>query len=191
MTNGTRRGVVKEKMIVNLNLIAQICGIGGFLFAVFSFQTKKNRSFFIFQGISGFMFFLNFLFIGAVSATLFNFVNLIRGVFFSKNDGKRYKLIIIEALYTACFIFSITKNIGDPMQIFLSALTFIALLVMSIFMSGGNGKNIRYFQFLFVSPVWLIHNLVNFSLGGILCEAFNMLSVVVSFIRYGRDGFEK
>lgn len=178
-------------MIVNLNLMAQVCGIGGFLFAVLSFQTKKNRSFFIFQGLSGLMFFLNFFFIGAVSAALFNFVNLIRGALFSKNDGKKYKLIIIETLYTACFIFSLTKNIGDPMQIFLSALTFVALFAMSIFMSGGNGKNIRYFQFLFVSPAWLIHNLINFSLGGILCEIFNMLSVIVSFIRYGRDGFEK
>ena len=174
-----------------LDLVAQICGIVGFILSVFSFQAKKNKNFFIFQGIGGLFFFLNFIFIGAISAALFNVVNLLRGFLLSKNDKKIFKLAIIEISFAACFIFSLTTMLDNPLQIFLSALTWFALAAMTVFMWKGNGKHIRYFQFFFVSPAWLIHIVFNFTLGGILCEAFNMLSVIVSFIRYGKDGFEK
>lgn len=174
-----------------LKTAAQIFGIAGFLFAIFSFQSKKNKIFFVFQGLSGLMFFMNFMLIGATSAALFNLVNLIRGILFSKNDKKVSKLVITDTLYTVCFIFSLSLITDELFQIFLSALTYFALFTMSIFMWKGNGKHIRYYQFAVVSPVWLIHNIFNFTLGGILCEVFNMLSVIVSFIRYGKDGFEK
>lgn len=179
---------------LNLKIIAQLFGIAGFLFAVCSFQTKKNRSFFVFQGLSGLMFFFNYLFMGTISAALFNFVNLIRGVLLAKKGGKVgtvARVLVINTLYTICFLFSLTKISGNTVQIFLSALTYAALFLMTVFMGRGNGKHIRYFQFLFVSPAWLVHNIINFTVGGILCETFNMLSVVVSFIRYGKDGFEK
>lgn len=173
-----------------LEIVAQGFGILGLLLAALSFQEKNNKRFFVEQGLSGMMFFLNFLLIGAVSAALFNLVNLLRGVLFSKDGWRGIKAILLEALYTACFIYSLIPNLHVPFQIFLSTITFIALTAMTFFMWRGNGKHIRVLQFCYVSPAWLVHNIFNFSLGGILCEAFNMLSVVISFIRYGKNGFE-
>lgn len=172
-------------------IIAQLFGIAGFLLAAYSFQIKDNKKFFIFQGLSGLMFFLNFSFIGAVSAALFNLTNLVRGTLFSKNNRKLWKLLITELLYTVCFVFSLTLIADEPFQIFLSSLTFTALILTSIFMWKGSGKHIRYFQLFFTSPAWLIHNIFNFTLGGIICEVLNMTSVIISFIRFGKDGFEK
>lgn len=172
-------------------ITAQAFGILGFLFAVFSFQNKKNKSFFIMQALSGLMFFVNFLLIGAISAALFNFVNLIRGFIFSNGKRSKASITIVQVLYAVCFAFSLTMIKGQPLQIFLSSLTYVALIASSIVMWCGNGKYIRYMQFFFTSPAWLVHNVFNFTLGGILCECFNMLSVAVSFIRFGKDGFEK
>ena len=173
-----------------IEIVAQGCGIVGLLLAALSFQEKNNKRFFVEQGLSGLSFFLNFLLIGAISAALFNLVNLLRGVLFARGGWRGGKTILLEALYTACFIYSLIPNLHDPFQIFLSAITFVGLTTMTVFMWRGNGKHIRILQFCYVSPAWLVHNIFNFSLGGILCEAFNMLSVIISFIRYGKDGFD-
>lgn len=171
-------------------IIAQLFGVFGLIFTAISFQEKNNKKFFIKQGFAGFMFFMNFLIIGAVSGALFNLVNLVRGALFAKNKNEILPFVITEVLYTVCFVFSLSFIADKPFQIFLSSLTFLALAFMTIFMWKGNGKHIRYFQLLFVSPAWLIHNVFNFSLGGILCEIFAMASVVISLFRYRADGFE-
>ena len=172
-------------------VIAQSFGIIGMILTVYSFQEKNNKKFFIKQGLAGSMFFLNFILIDAFSAAFFNLTNLIRGSLYSKKTGKKSSLIIVLCLYTACFAFSVFLVKNAPMQIFLSALVFSTLILMSVLMWQGNGKNIRYGQFFVSSPSWLIHNFINFSLGGILCEVFSMSSVIISFVRYGKNGFEK
>ena len=71
-----------------VEITAQIFGIFGLIFSVISYQKKNNRQFFIMQGLAGLMFFINYALIGAVSAALFNMVNLIRGAMFSKKEPK-------------------------------------------------------------------------------------------------------
>lgn len=174
------------------NILAQVFGLIGLVIIVSSFQCKKNKFFFLFQGIGSFMFFLNFILISAYAGALFNLVNLIRGLLFSKEDKKLWKLILVELSYTACFIFSLTLIRGEGIMAFVSALLpYVALVAMSVLMWKGNGTHIRIFQVTLMSPAWIVHNIFNFSIGGILCESFNMLSTIISFVRYGKDGFEK
>ena len=175
----------------NIEIIAQLFGILGLIFSALSYQEKNNKRFFIEQGLAGLMFFMNFILIGAISAALFNITNLVRGVLFSKNDKKHWKLIAVMGLYSACLVFALTSIWDLPFQIFLSVFTYLTLELMSVLMWRGNGRSIRYGQFFISSPSWIIHNVFNFSLGGILCEVFTMMSVIISFIRYGKDGFEK
>ena len=174
-----------------IEIIAQTFGIFGLIFSALSYQEKNNKKFFVEQGLAGLMFFINFILIGAVSAALFNMVNLIRGIIFSRKEKRLWKLITVAVFYTLCFVFSLRVNINNPFQIFLSALTYTTLEIMTILMWIGNGKNIRYGQLFISSPAWIVHNIFNFTLGGILCEVFIMASAVISFVRYGKDGFEK
>lgn len=176
--------------MATVEIIAQSFGIIGLIISAISFQEKNNKRFFIEQGLSSFVFVLNFLLIGAVSGALFNIVNAIRGALFSKKEKKFWQLLMIGGMYMGCFIFSLFMIMGNPFQIFLSTLVFIPLMIMTVLMWKGNGKHIRIFQLFVLSPAWIYHNIFNFSLGGILCEVFAMISVVVSFIRFGKDGFE-
>ncbi len=174
------------------DLIAQGFGIIGLIIIVYSFQCKENKKFFIMQGTGSFMYFLNFLLIGAYAGAFFNLTNLVRGLLFSKNDKKLWKLIVVEALYTFCFIFGISLIKEDfAFQVFLAALPYVALFIMSIVMYKGNGKYIRISQVTYMSPAWIVHNIFNFSLGGLICEILNMVSTIISFIRYGKEGFEE
>lgn len=167
-----------------IDIIAQIFGIIGLIIIVFSFQAKTNRNFFLMQGIGSFMFFINFIMIGAYAGALFNLTNLVRGLLFSKEDKKPSKLIITVLLYTLCMVFSLFFIWGDWFGVFISLLPYIALVIMSVLMWLGNATHIKIFQFFIMSPSWIVHNIFNFSLGGIICESLNMVSVVVAFARY-------
>lgn len=172
-------------------IIAQIFGIVGLVIIVSSFQCKKNKNFFLLQGIGSFAFFLNFILINAYAGAMFNLTNLVRGLLFSKEDKKPWKLATIVALYTICFAFSVFLAWGDWFMIFIASLPYVTLVIMSVLMWLANGKHIRYFQVTLMSPAWIVHNIFNFSIGGILCETFNMVSTIISLIRYRKDGFEK
>lgn len=170
-------------------ILAQVFGILGLIVIVSSFQFKENKKFFTLQGIGSLFFFLNFIMIGAVAGALFNLTNLVRGLLFSKDREKVWKLVLIEVLYTGCFVFSLFLTKGNYFQIFLSSLPYIALVLMTICMWKGNGKNIRISQIAYMSPAWIVHNIFNFSLGGLICEIINMISSAIALIRYKKSGF--
>lgn len=165
-----------------LDPIAQVFGIIGLVIIVCSFQCKQNKNFFIMQGTGSFMFFLNFILIGAYGGAFFNLANLLRGLIFADGKKKMWKLALVEIAYTLCFVFSIILN-HTPWQIFLVALPFSALIIMSVFMYKGNARHIRYFQIAYMSPTWIFHNIFNFSLGGLICECFNMVSSFIYCVR--------
>ncbi len=171
-------------------IIAQILGIFGMLIIIPSFQCKKNSTFFIMQGTGGFMFFLNFMLIGAYGGAFFNLCNLIKGLLFAKDTKRLWKLIVVEACYVSCFVFSIFLD-PTPTQIILVAIPCAALLANSVFMWLGNSKHIRYSQITFLSPAWIIHNIFNFSLGGLICETFNMISSLIYLIRMKKEKTEE
>ncbi len=174
-----------------IDIVAQGFGILGLFIIVYSFQCRKNSGFFLMQALGSFMFFINFLLIGAYAGALFNLTNLVRGLLFRKDSKKRWKLILTVALYTACFAFSIFLVRDNAFGIFISALPYVTLVIMSVLMWLGNGRHIRIFQFWLMSPSWIVHNIYNFSLGGIICECFNMISSVIALMRYKKEGFDE
>lgn len=169
-------------------IIGQIFGIFGLVMFVLSFQCKESKKLVLVQGIGGMMFFINFLLIGAYGGALFNLTILVRGLLYTKKDGKLWKPVLVELLFTVAYIYSLTLVNGDILQIVLTTLPYVSLLIMSILMWKKNGKIIRYFQVAALSPAWLIHNIFNFTVGGILAEVFNIISAVVSLIRFKSGG---
>ena len=163
-------------------IIAQASGIVGLFIVVASFQCKNNRKFFLAQGTGSAFFFLNFILIGAFGGAFFNLANLLRGLLFSKNARKTWKLVVVNAAYVLCFGLSVYLN-PNPWQIFVVAVPCASLLAMSVFMWFGNDKKIRIFQISAVSPTWIFHNIINLSVGGIVCECFNMVSSAIYLIR--------
>ncbi|MBE7030865.1 MAG: YgjV family protein [Ruminococcaceae bacterium] len=171
--------------------IAQAFGIIGLVLVVLSFQCKKNKFFFLMQGLGSLAFGINFIMIQAFAGGFFSLVNFVRGVLFSKNGKKVWKLALVAALYTFCYIFSLFLLDGNWIEIVIATIPYAALVAMSVFMWFGNGKHIRYSQLFFMSPAWMIYDIFYFSLGAILCESFTIISTIVSFVRYGKDGFER
>ena len=168
-----------------MEILAQIIGILGTCAAFISFQLKENKKFFIVQATSGLMFALNFLLLGAPTGCVLNLINIYRGAVMA--GGKRLHklpfLISIQAIYIIATVFTYTN--------IFSVIALTAQLIGTLAMWSNNGKTIRILQLFCVSPLWLVHNIFVFSIGGIVCEVFNIGSIIVSLIRFGKKGFEK
>lgn len=173
------------------DIIAQALGIFGMLCAMISYQCKTNRNYFIWQGMSGVFFSAQFIMIGAWAGLVFNAYNIVRAVIYQSKKSKSLGVVIlletlvVAATLTSIFVFKETW--------WLVLFTFIAQATGTFAMWTRNGKTIRISQLAVVSPFWLLYDALipTPSIGGILCEVFNMASVVVSFIRFKKTGFDK
>ncbi len=165
------------------DIIAQGFGILGLLVIVASFQCKKNKNFFLMQASGSLLFVINFAMIGAIAGALFNITNLIRGFLFMKESHGKLKTGIISVLYVGCLAYSLTQPGMNALLVTVSVILGLTLIAMTVFMMRGNAKHMRIFQVALMSPAWIVYNVLNFTLGGILCESFNMVSSVIFLIR--------
>ena len=180
-----------------LNITAQIISIFAAAFNIFSYQMKDNRRLFLSKGISGALFAVNFIMLGNFTAGALNAVNLLRGAVLAGGEKwhKKRWLWLVQGLYLLCCIVTFGKSrtmIGGPVfAMVVSLLATTSQIVETAILWGNNGKHIRLAQISFISPFWLFNNIVTGSIGGIVTEIIGMCSVVISFIRYGMDGFVK
>ena len=179
-------------------IIAQALSIVGCAFMILSFQFKNNRNLFIAQTLSAIAFGTSNFLLGALSGVLINIVATINGLilFCGKRFRKKPILILICLSYACIPIISLLNTFGNwstkgILEIVFGLFLSFAQAISTVAMWKNNGKLIRFARIFFASPSWLLYNLVVFSLGGIICEAFSITSIIVSFIRYGKDGFEK
>lgn len=167
-----------------MEITAQIISIVAMVINILSFQCKKNRNLFIMIGIGSFLFSVSFLMLGSVVSAIYNIISIIRSSlalnkkFFNKNNF--YLLCVLYVLGTI-------YAYDNPWSIVL----FAAQIVQTYTMWFKDGSIIRKSQYYFVSPVWVINNIIVFSIGGILCELFMMTSAFISYLRYKKTGFEK
>lgn len=166
-------------------IIAQAFGIIGSIAYLISFQIKKNRPFFIVQCTGSFLFVLNYLLLGAYTGCMMNMLGVIRAAALAAGGKFHRKALLwgLDAVYVAATVLTFE---GLP-----SILVLIAMVTSTHAMWTQKGKIIRYVQLGISSPCWLVHNIVVFSIGGVICEIGNIASTIVSLIRFRKTGYEK
>ena len=65
-----------------IDVIAQILGIGAMLLGILSFQCMKARNYYIMVALSGLLFSVNYIMIGAFTGAVLNFLSIIRAFIF-------------------------------------------------------------------------------------------------------------
>ena len=165
-----------------MDLIIQIIGILGMAAAILSFQCKSNKIFYLMQGLSGACFAIHFFLLGNATAGWMNAINILRGTGFGflKKKPRTALALLVSVLYIVATALSYSS--------WVDLLLVTVQVTATVTMWTDNAVAIRYLQFFFVSPSWLYQNVLTGSLGGILCECFNLGSVVVSFFRFGFRG---
>ncbi len=174
-----------------MNIFIQALGIFGMSSAIISYQCKTNRNYFIFQGLCGFFFTVQFILTSAWAGVLFNVFNIIRAILYQ--NQKNRKLLLVVTMEIGVLALSLISLFAFKEVWWLVLFTLVAQAAGTFSMWTKNGKTIRIFQLSLVSPGWLLYDALipTPSIGGVLTEVFNMVSVIVSFIRFRKTGFDK
>ncbi len=174
----------QPKGVFMLPIVAQIIGIIAMTFNILSFQCKKTERLALVMGIGSLLFSTNYLLVEAYASAGFNIVNLVRSASVAnKKIHNNVMFGVVCVLYIIVTLFTFEN--------WWTIVLLVTQLIATFVLWFKNGAVIRKVQFFFVSPIWLINNIFfAFTIGGIICELFTIASVIVSLIRYGKDGFE-
>lgn len=172
-------------------LIAQLVGIFAMSFNILSYQQKTRNRAIAFQLMGSFLFSVNFFMLGAVVGGILNALGILRAVVFLNKEKLHADRIAWLAGFTAAYALSYLLTFtafGKPMTTFnlvIELLPVIGMVATTISFRCADAKAIRRFG-LISSPSWLIYNVVNFSVGAIICEVISLGSIVVGMYRFDR-----
>lgn len=166
-----------------MELIGQIVGIVAMFLNIAAVQLKTPRQLFICRLVACSLWGLNFLLLGSPTGAIINIIDVIRSIFLlKKRTSTRLFLWITLILYTVAGL--VTMEYSFSLLMVVDILIIVSQLVDTAGMWSNNFKVIRYCQLFAISPVWLAHNILVFSIGGILTEAFTIVSTLIALYRY-------
>lgn len=164
-------------------IIGQIFSVLGMILTVISFQFKTKKQILLIQTIGSGFFLISYILFGSWSGVYLNVVFVIRNVIFSFGVDKKWAqsrvwfiVILIAVVISGALGYN---SYWDILPIAGSIFGTIAAYV----------KNENTFRLLKLgdSPCWLIYNCSVHSIGGIICEIFNILSIILGLIRYRKN----
>ncbi len=162
-------------------LIAQALGIVGMGINILSMQCKKTSGVYTMLLIGGCFFTANYFLLGSYAGALMNVYSVFRSFYLliDKRTRKPSQLVVLMSVLAAC------GAVGLYMDGPIALLPLVAHIAANVGMWQRNGAKLRLLQLVAVSPLWLVNNIIVFTIGGILCEIFVIVSVLVSILRYG------
>ncbi len=172
-----------------IEIIAQTVGIFGMIANFLSFQQKKQKGVVTFQFFAALLFAVNFLMLGAYIGALLNVIGVIRAVVFINREKLKAEhplwLIFFILAFSSAYplVFTVFGKEPNLKNFIIELLPVIAMILSTISFRLTKAKDIRRFG-LFSSPMWLIYNVFCFSIGAIVSEILNLISIVVGIIRF-------
>ena len=168
-----------------VEIAGQVFSVIAMSLIILSFQPKRRSVYYIMQVSGNVLFAISFLLLGNVAGCLMNAMGIVRGLIMLGLGEKRrtWALVLINALFVAGAVFAGTVG-GDGW----ACLVSLAPQVIGTFsMWYGSDNAIRLVQLGLISPFWLVNNIfISLSIGGIICEAFCMVSASIYLIRQHR-----
>lgn len=161
------------------NLIAQIIGLGGTALTIIAYQQNKRKNILGCMVLSATLFAIHYIILGAYTGAIMNILAATRSVVFMNNTKKWAKskvwVVVFMIIYTVACIATWDK--------WYSVLPLIAMLLTTISNWFKSEKKIRFLTFP-SSPCWLVYNILNNSVAGIITEIFVMSSLIIAIIRF-------
>ena len=171
-----------------IEITAQIIGIVAMFFNLFSYQQKTRKGAIICQLFGTILFTVNFFMLGATVGAIMNFIGALRAVIFINKEKLKADhvgwFIGFTVVYLASYVLTFTVLDKEPtaMNFILEFLPVIGMVATTHSYRLTDAKAIRKFG-LISSPVWLIYNIANFSVGAIICEVLSLASIIIGIVR--------
>ncbi len=158
-----------------------IQGIGalGIIASVIAFQCKKHYWILFWRSVSALIFVLQYYLLGAYTGVAMDLIGVGRNFLFAELVRREKKtwpwILVFTAVFTVAGIFTWQGRIS---------LFIIAAKLISNAGYGNKNTLILRLMSLLTSLFWLIYNAYVFSLAGVACEGFAILSILVSLWRF-------
>ena len=172
-----------------IKIIGQGFGIIGIILNAITFQEKEQKRICFWQFCGSICFMLNFFMLGAVIGGMLNGLGMIRALvymFYEKTHANHPLWFIGFILaYLTSYILSFTVfNIEPtPINFVIEILPVIAMTALSIGYTLNNSKSFRLSAYV-SSPCWLVYNIIYLSIGAIITEAINIISITIGTFRH-------
>lgn len=181
--------IFSEKNMTPTEFTAQAIGILGMAMNVLSFQQKNRKKVIAFQFCGGALFAINFFMLGAVVGAIMNIIAVVRAIVYMNKERFHTDRVEWVYVFTALFFisyaltFTVIGKAPTPKNLIVEMLPIIGMIATTISFRLEGAREIRRLG-LISAPAWLIYNVFCFSLGGILCEIFGMVSIFIGMARY-------
>ncbi len=164
-----------------IEIFAQALSIIGMVINILSMQCRRTRSVFIMLLAGSTFFGISYLLLGSFAGAVMNVYSVIRSVtlLLDKRDKHPVPLVLMLTVLLLC------GGVGLYFDGPIALLPLIGQAGSTVGMWLRNGGKLRALQLSVSSPAWLINNILVLSIGGILCETFVIVSVLISIRRYG------
>ena len=152
-----------------IEIIAQIIGFAGLAMNCLSYQAKAKKKLIVIQLFGALFFVIHFGMLGAVMGCILNTVAVLRSLLFANSEKTNANHPAWLAMFIAIYIGSYV-------------LTFTVFEEPTLSFRTKNAATVRKLCLL-CSPLWLIYNIFNFSISGILTETISIISIITGIIR--------
>jgi len=169
-------------------IIAQVISIIGMVISFLSFQQKTKSKVISLQLISTLMFFVNMVMLGGIVGGILNLIAAIRALLFVFKDKFKadsiWWFLGFLILYVGVYVFQFTALKMQPTakNLIIEVLPVIGIILTHIGFMCKSAKMSRLFC-LINSPCWLVYNCIIFTIGGIIGESLNLISIILGIIR--------
>lgn len=170
-------------------IAVQAIGIIAMTMNVFSYQRKTYTGLMIMQFTGAVLFSVHYILLGAYIGGILNAVAVFRSVVYANrekfhSDNKLW-IALFACFSVAAYIlnFAVFGKEAIPRNFIVEILPVVGMISLTVGISRGTPKATRK-ALLVCSPCWLIYNIFNFSVGGIICEAMSIISAIVGMFRY-------
>ena len=172
--------------------VAQAIGIIATVITILSFQQKKQRGIVFFQATSSAMWCIHFIMIGAYTGGILNLVATLRNLIMTKRDkykwtGSPWFVVLMAVLSLGVYIVSFTvfNTPTTKTNLLLELLPALGIVVTTIAFREKEAKKVRLLSIM-NSPLWLVYNAFNHSIGGVITETFCLISIGIGYLRHDR-----
>ncbi len=177
-------------------IAAQVISIVAMGFNCISYLQKKKSTLLICQLVGSVLFGINYFLLGAMAGAILNILSVIRAIVFLWKD----KLHADNAYWTGGFIaayigsyamiFTVFGKEPTAFNLIVELLPVLAMIVIHLSFRYTETKMVRRYG-LVSSPMWLAYNVSSLSIGAIICETLNLVTIVIGIIRFDTDKKEK
>lgn len=159
-------------------IIGQIFGVIAIALGFLSYQMKTQEKLILMQALTGFVFIIHYLMIGAVTGMAMNIVGLVRCIVYYFRNKKRSDEKVTP------IIFAIIMGLIGILtwETWYSVFVFFGLIINTLCLAFSDPQKVRA-SILVTSPLVIIYDAFALSFGGIVYESVAIISALIGILR--------